>query len=285
MIIPILQTQYSTCAVTSHGCFKSKNNDLTFIAQLPFYKTVDTGVIFVHAADGNRLGPHRMFVEFAEHFLKLDLATFRFDLTGCGDSSGTPTDNIEKNIDDLLSAIKFFKIKYDLKNIILFGISRGAKICFSALQKYNIPITAAILLSMPASNSTTAAKSLAFRLKEYRYKFTDPAYFKKLITGKVNPVNILKTLNTAIKIKNRYSQSDIENFATTCPVLLIYGQNDPIAKKSSEYYHNLCIENKIKFNLHLIPNANHSFFHYKWKEQILNIIERWLKNLQARDNE
>ena len=46
--------------------FDSGPNRLSCVCTVPDSREIKAGLIFVHAADGNRLGPHRMFVELAE---------------------------------------------------------------------------------------------------------------------------------------------------------------------------------------------------------------------------
>ena len=79
--------------MTETGYFNSGGNELFYSCTIPAGKNETTGIVFVHAADGNRLGPHRMFVEFARHFNSLGYPTFRFDLSGCGDSTGAVSED------------------------------------------------------------------------------------------------------------------------------------------------------------------------------------------------
>ena len=55
------------------GYFKGISNDLFYVCSLPDRNAKRTGVLFVHAAGGNRLGPHRMFVELAQKLNKSGL--------------------------------------------------------------------------------------------------------------------------------------------------------------------------------------------------------------------
>ena len=93
--------------------FGSKDNKLSYVCTVPERPTANAGVIFVHAADGNRLGPHRMFVELAERLSGLGIISLRFDMRGCGDSEGKAARNdINPDIEDLLCAIEFFVSKF-----------------------------------------------------------------------------------------------------------------------------------------------------------------------------
>ena len=269
--------------MTETGYFNSGENELFYSCTNPAGNSEATGIVFVHAADGNRLGPHRMFVEFARHFNSLGFPTFRFDLSGCGDSTGTASDtNIASEVSDTIEAIHFFMEKINLENVILLGISRGARVCYNAMAQHELPLSSVILLSMPISGNKAALNSLQSRLKEYFHKFKDPKHLQKLLSGKANFRQIGRTLTTALRLKNRYAPTETSIFSTKCPVLFVYGERDPLAEQSSRYYTTKCRENELPYDCHFIADANHSFFHYKWKEQILDITVKWLERTNSK---
>lgn len=256
--------------------FSSGSNRLSCVCTLPDDQVIKAGLIFVHAADGNRLGPHKMFVELAERLKCCGIASLRFDMRGCGDSEGEPAGNdIVPDIEDLQSALRFFASKYKLPEIFLFGISRGARVSISALADYSLPVDGAVLLSTPFSGSKAAAKKFTHRLKEYLYKFRNPESLRKLLTGKANLKQIAKTLAFALSSQKRYRRNN-DGFVTRCPLFFIYGSKDPIATDSAIHYSRICEKFKIPFKIVEIKNANHSFFHYHWKEQIMEMSEKWL---------
>jgi pimeloyl-ACP methyl ester carboxylesterase len=226
--------------------FNSGKNRLSCVCTADNEQKIKAGVIFVHAADSNRLGPHRMFVELAEQLKSKGIASFRFDMRGCGDSDGLPDrDSLTQDIEDLLSAIQFFATKCNPPKIFLFAISRGARASLSALAEYNIPINGAFLLSTPCAGSIAAAKKFTDRLKEYLYKFSDTESLKKLFTGKVHWIQIFRTLTFALTSQKRYRRN-IPDFASNhCRLFFIYGAKDPITADSISYYSQLCEKHKI----------------------------------------
>ena len=60
--------------MNSQGFFDSASNRLCCVCTIPDGPAIKAGLIFVHAADGNRLGPHRMFVELAERLKNRGIA-------------------------------------------------------------------------------------------------------------------------------------------------------------------------------------------------------------------
>jgi len=256
--------------------FVSGSNKLSCVFTVPNEQEIKAGLIFVHAAEGTRLGPHRMYVEIAERLKCCGVISLRFDMRGCGDSEGEPAgSDIDPDIEDLLSAISFMSSKYKVPKILLFGISRGARVSITTLAEHGLPIDGAVLLSTPFASSMVAAKNFTNRLKEYLYKLFNYTYLKKLLLGKANPKQIVRTMIFALSSTRRYRRNH-DGFKTTCPLLFIYGSKDPLATDSSSYYENICNMYKIRFKMIEIKNSNHSYFHYRWKEQIMNITEQWL---------
>ncbi len=259
------------------GHFKSGNNELAYSYAVPSEKAEKTGIIFVHAADSNRLGPHRMFVEMAASFNSLGYPTLRFDLSGCGDSTGVVVkgDGLAQLL-DVVEAVHFFTNIAKIKNVVLFGISRGSYLCYHAMAQHVLPLSGMILLSIPYSSDRTALKSFSNILKEYILKLHDPTRFRNLLSGKANPRGILRTFCKSLGLRNRYSANRQHGFLSTCPTLFIYGSKDPIMHESIKFYTEKYRGNDIPYTCHIIPHANHSFFHYKWKEEIFAVSKRWL---------
>lgn len=266
------------------GFLKSGNNKLFYVCNIPDMYRKHTGVIFVHAADGNRLGPHRMFVEMAARLNELGIPTMRFDLSGCGDSSGAISRNdVTPDVADVVAAIDFFISLTQIKSVCLFGISRGSRVCFSLLAKHKQPVSAAILLSTPVSSTKAAVHSLSARIYEYLCKLKYPQNLWKLLAGRANLAQIGKTLLTAFRIQRRYGQLGKDKFASRCPILFIYGQNDQITAESTKYCSKICDENALPHECHIIKGANHSYFHYLWKQEIFEISQQWLLKLMEKE--
>ena len=246
---------------------------------------VKVGVIFVHAASGNRLGPHRMFVEMGEKFYKLGYAVMRFDFAGCGDSTGTgPMQSIEDDSFDLVKVCEFFRQQEDLEKIFLIGISRGGRLCFNAVRKYEIPVSGMVLLSASYLDNSIFVRLFVNRLKQYLVKLTEPGGCQRLISGAVNFRGILRTFAFCFQFKQKKdSAKGGAGFKTRCPLLFVYGGNDPITNNSKSHYSTICKKNEIDHKCVSIENANHSFFHYKWKENLFGICKKWIENLAEKE--
>ncbi|MHC4649121.1 MAG: alpha/beta fold hydrolase [Planctomycetota bacterium] len=226
-----------------------------------------------------------MFVELARRFNHLGYPTLRFDLTGCGDSTGTVSRNdINGEVLDVFEASRFFMTKANLASVILFGISRGARVCYAAMTEHELPLDGMILLSMPVSGSAAALKSFGTRLREYLQKAKDPTHLRRLLSGRVSVVGVWRTLAAALGLAGRYSNVDKKTYASKCPLFFIYGGHDPVAGQSSRYYTGKCRQHRLACDCHFIPQANHSFFHYRWKEDIFDLSKQWLERISNQES-
>jgi len=261
------------------GYLQGRKEKLYYDYSKPVGK-VKVGVIFVHAASGNRLGPHRMFVEMGEKFYKLGYAVMRFDFAGCGDSTGTgPMQAIGDDCFDLVRVCEFFKEQEALEEIFIVGISRGGRLCFNAMSKYEIQTSGMVLLSASYLDNSIFVRLFVNRLKQYFVKLTEPGAFKRLISGAVNFRGVLRTFAFCFQFKQKAKATkSAGGFKTRCPLLFVYGGNDPITNNSKKHYSEICKANKIEHECLLIENANHSFFHYKWKQQLFGICKKWIED-------
>jgi len=260
------------------GYFKSGQEQLYYAVHLPgAHGKPGEGIIFIHAGGGNRFGPHRMFVEFAES-LSDKYVCVRFDLSGCGDSSGVCQEGTTSHQDDIISAVHYFRQRYQLNRVYLMGISRGAYLIYQILTNNEMPVGGAVLLSCPVSSRKAAIGTFSMRLKGYGLKLFEIRSWKKLIIGRVNIRYVIHSLRLALSLNRRYSPEfnpEGKN-GTDCPMLFVYGQHDPICAVSMGFYQRDCQQRGITWKRHVIPFANHSFFHYHWKDQLYLVLKKWL---------
>jgi len=270
--------------MNKYGFFNSGNYKLSFSCGTPIRNRKKIGVLFIHAAQGSKLGPHRMFVEMARACQKLGFPTFRFDLRGCGDSDGACSKgDTDKDISDTLNAVRYFLTSEKLRGVVLFAISRGSYVACHAAWKNDLPLKGMILLSTPVSDRGAALQTLKNYSEEYLVKLGDPQYLWKLVKGRVNLKGIFKTLKKALQLGNRYQKDLYAPPVKHCPILFIYGENDPLKNHALNYYSRICRKNNLDFECRIIEKANHSFFHYQWKEEILHIATSWLQKITTQN--
>lgn len=266
--------------MTHSNFFDSNGNLLTYSCNIPSENKKKIGVLFVHAASGNRFGPHRMFVEMSRLYAKMGYSTFRFDIRGCGDSTGQYHEyEIDPDVIDTLSAVRFFAEHANLEKVVLVGISKGARVCFTIMSRYQVPLAGMILLSTSVINNKSALSYSYEQLRTYRQKLFQLSSIKKILKGNINLKQIIKTLCWSIHISRKQKTQSEKVINSKCPTLLIYGNKDPIFKASYEYYSHMCVEHEITHKCHIIQGANHSFYHYKWKEEIQKVSGEWLSQI------
>lgn len=126
-------------------------------------------IVFVNAGIVHRTGPHRLYVKLAREFARQGLCSFRFDLSGLGDSAAPTLDyeaqalaDIQGAIDLALSALK------TPRNVILLGLCSGSENAYKAALRDD-RVKGLILLD-PHSYETRSSK-----IEKLAGKVTDPS--------------------------------------------------------------------------------------------------------------
>jgi pimeloyl-ACP methyl ester carboxylesterase len=233
-------------------------------------------VVFVHAGDGNMLGPHRMFEEFERALNKEGFASLRFVLAGCGDSTGESAHDPSRDLCSVNEVLKFISEETDIDNIVLLGMSRGAYTAFNYMRVYDNNVNGLILLSLPITPTKMLKKALLYRIKEYSLKLTSRKTYVKFFRNQINYKLVFRTFLQVFSKKRIYSTGSTDSLGDF-PVLLLYGENDPALFGSKAVYLPLFESASSDVACETIDGANHSFFHYKWKEDIMAMIVNWLK--------
>jgi len=95
-------------------------------------------VLLLNSGLINRTGPFRHYVRLARAFAKQGFNTFRFDLSGIGDSERR-TDNRshdEHAIDDVSDVMSFLELQHGDKEFIVMGICTGADNAHKAMVNH-----------------------------------------------------------------------------------------------------------------------------------------------------
>jgi len=99
---------------TSSDCCESQPS-------LPVILLVNSGLL-------PHVGPFRLYVKLAREFSELGFNTFRFDLSGIGDSERQVDmhDHDERNMRDIGAVMDFLEAHYNIDRFIVMGICTGA---------------------------------------------------------------------------------------------------------------------------------------------------------------
>lgn len=96
-------------------------------------------VLILNSGLVHRPGPFRMNKEFSYILSEHGFCSFRFDLSGIGDSEKQKMDSMlssDRNLSDVGEAISFIKEKVNPSNIIVMGLCTGADLAHRSAVKY-----------------------------------------------------------------------------------------------------------------------------------------------------
>lgn len=176
--------------------------------------------------------------------------TLAFDFSGCGESDND-TLSIEKQVDDLNSAIKFVKTKW-FKTIALFWHSIGGLV---SLKAYSKQIKTIVLWS-PITNKIRYRREDKLS-KEQLQELNQKWYFTK---NRKNAIREIYHIDQQM-LKERESINQKELLKNiTCPVLIIQWTKDtsvPI-EESKNAIKLLSKDSKLE----IIKNADHDFTYH-----------------------
>lgn len=225
-----------------------------------YSKTGSSGtcVILLHGYSVNK----SHFANEAALFKQWGYSVLLLDLRGHGKSGGTTTTFGSKETDELQKAYKFAKQKGNLR-IILYGSSLGAGICIKAVADGEIHPDA-IIADVPFGSLHQHLKARA-----------------RMLGFPSEPFASLTTFWIGIEKGYNGFQNDVSSYAkkVNCPVLIEWGEKDPLVTKEEEesIFKNLSSKNK---RLVIYPGADHGSFLEKdsisWERE----IQAFLKSVQ-----
>ncbi|MDQ0205793.1 alpha/beta hydrolase family protein [Alkalicoccobacillus murimartini] len=245
---------------------QTKEELLSGALQLPTKKASDRYpvVLFVHGFVGSKVGEHRLFVKASRFFAEQGYASFRFDFSGCGESSGDYRNlTLSKQLDELFAIIQYIKDQpyVDPDNITLVGHSLGGAV--SALTAEKADIKSLILWSAVAEPyedivQITGKAAVNTAKKEGVYDYhgfeISHSFFQDL--RKHHPLQAISTF-----------QGD---------VLIIHASEDEdVPVKHAEAYAKSTTRPGIP---HYIHHANHTFASTSWENLLFEKTNDWLKD-------
>ena len=229
----------------------ANSKNLTLVGNL--YPAVgDSIIIMCHGFTSNKYSRGR-FERLIKAFNKSGFSALAFDFRGCGESDDDSL-TVDKEVDDLKSAIEFVKSK-GYKRIALYGHSLGTLICLKCYtpEIITMVLSGALTDSMNYNWDEVFTKEQMQELKEKGY-ITEPTLNdirEKIIIDKQMLIDF-ESINQKELLKN-----------ITCPVLIIHGNNEEeetlLCERSKRGMTLLSEDSKLE----IIDGANHSFFeHY-----------------------
>ena len=270
--------------------FSCEHDWLYGVLYLP-QQPVSRGVLIVVGGPQYRAGSHRQFVLLARHLAERGIAVMRFDCRGMGDSDGEIR-TFEHIGEDLRSATNFFFSDCPfLENITIWGLCDAASAAlFYAHQDPRVG--GLVLLNPWVRTEQGLAKTY---LKHYYIKrLFEPEFWKKILSGKFNPLTSLRSLyefgKRSMQGKREVVVSE-DNPSSSCnlvapfpermleglkhfqgKILVIISGNDLTAHEfmdlisSSADWQETMKTKQVEF--FYIENANHTFSTREWRDQV-----------------
>lgn len=258
------------------------------------------GVLVAVGGPQYRAGSHRQFVLLARYLAEQGIAVMRFDFRGMGDSDGEAR-TFEDVGQDLSAAIDFFTNECAfLKDVVIWGLCDAASAAlFYAHQDRRV--SGLVLLNPWVRTEQGIAK--AYLKHHYATRLFQLAFWKKLISGKYDPIASIRSLYKVIKslFISKQSNAIIEaganatNHAIPLPErmlkglqcfegksLVITSGDDLTASEfldlihSSKGWQKTLEDKKVKF-FH-IQDANHTFSKRQWRDQVAEYTGDWLRS-------
>lgn len=240
--------------------FKNSRN-LTLVGNL-YPSTSESIIILCHGFMSDKYSKGR-FERLATAFNKSGHSAMSFDFSGCGESDDDVL-TVDKEVDDLKSAIQFVKSK-GYKKVALYGHSLGTLICLKSYgpEIITMVLTGALTGPMKYNWSKFFTKEQMQELEEKGYltEYTSQEDRRKIIIDD----RILKDFEL---INQEELLKDVD-----CPILIIHGNNDEEEKLLHERSKIAMTLLSKDSKLEVIDGADHSFLdHY---DIIIKLTTEW----------
>jgi len=216
-------------------------------------------LIFVHGFAGNK-NENGLFTQAEQYFSDKGINTFRFDMTGAGESQGDFRDiTLQSQAHDLDCAIDTLSQIYS-GNIGVVGFSLGA--------------ATAILDANPKIGFYVLWSPAIFLSKDMLPRYDDEETRKELQTkGYIQKAG----LKVGPRIIDDFRTCDLTTQVQrlTKPTLLVHGTADP----RIDYHSTVLVREQIpNAELQLIPGANHSYKEKpEHRKQLFDLTYSWLQ--------
>ena len=241
-------------------------------------------VILCPATTGTRIGPQRIYVEIAHELQKQGIASLCVDLPPLGDSfdnqpeiyQGLPSEKLYLHYSKFIKIImnELFQRYNGFDEIILLSISDGCLPVYRFARANEI-IDRVILLS-PNHLLDEIKKVNSKNFKQYFSKLFKKHTWVKLFLFQLNFSKIFKNIFPKKGLSfSLPSESIIKNGISIGDVLTIFGENEPSLSQCLSFWGKE--KNNIgDYSTQIVPGADHSFFGWQFKRDVITYIINWL---------
>ncbi len=209
-----ISSRVSERTLVMEGCQGAMLGILSLPAAMSTGANPPPAALIVAGQPQTRVGSHRLFVELARSLAEQGIAVMRFDVGGWGDSPGEARP-FEQSADDIAIAAR------TLAQLVSAGVSQSAELWVGGLCDG----ATAVMLALPAMEQKNTVPTGLFLLNPwvrseaslgeamvrtyYARRILDPAFWKRLFSGRVSLANLigepLRYLRAAARAKQRSS--------------------------------------------------------------------------------
>lgn len=135
-----LQLEVAGSVVTEEAvCLQAEQPWFSVVTMSSGAELGRTWVVFVNTGGARRIGPSRLWVEFARRWASLGVPSMRLDVRGAGDSDGSfsatlPSIYDSGTVEDTRAALAYLRERHGAERFVLIGLCSGA---YTALYAAN----------------------------------------------------------------------------------------------------------------------------------------------------
>lgn len=282
-----------------------------------------TGLALVLLSPGvkMRVGPQRLYLDVADLFVRMGIPVLRFDFHGLGDSEGTLTEELLRDlynhievgrfVDDTVDAMDWMQRTHGVSRFILSGLCGGAITGLLAGERDRrvagllaLAITP-LLASRSADPSRYMTSGQAAEIRStYLSKLASPRAWLRLLSFRSDFRLLWRSVRSGIRPPvpapaQREAQATDDNAsplfppaffhmaASRRPMLLVFGASDRLHFEFEEKFVARHRERLAAlpdaYTLHTIPHANHVLSFREWQQAMIDATAQWLQAHFAAD--
>lgn len=183
------------CAGTGEGCVFACRGEALAGRLHRTSMPADTGVVIVVGGPQYRVGSHRLFRALAGELAAAGFPVLRFDYRGMGDSGGELR-GFTAIAEDIGSAVDALcAVEPTVNRVVLWGLCDAATA--AAVYAPQDSRVAGLVLANPWVYSERGAARIQLSTY-YRRRLLTPAFWRKLASGRLNPLASLRGLGNAL---------------------------------------------------------------------------------------
>lgn len=246
-----------------------------------------------------RAGCCRQLLYLGRRLADEGISVMRFDYRGLGDASG-PFAGFQSTRDDIRSAIDAFKRQQpELEHVILWGGCDAASA--SMIFAHGFPEVSGLILGNPYAHSEETGERAMVK-HYYWQRLKEPAFWKKLLSFKFNPLPALATVGRVLKRKlaptsTEPADSSAPRDESALPfqtrmrlgmarfeghVLLLMSGRSLVSKEFDEMTASDARWSEAfgacgSHTRHNLPDADQAFSTIAARDEIITVAEAWIK--------